>query len=163
MLLVATVVALTIGGVHACAAIVPSGERLERAIVPAVRDADPIIDDVTFFYSTGIAGIGMAVLLHVNSTDHDDLVRAVDAVIETILVEAPFRPIDMGIDITERPRQSQSYYDRFGGPGLGFNNYLPMQDVVDELGLDVHTSNGIIDGLTEKFEARYGTWEELHR
>jgi hypothetical protein len=128
----------------------------ETVIPEAVVASDPIIEDALVATSTGPAGTGVWVRIYVTSTEHESLVRAIDAALEATLAGSPARPVELDLDVAHAPMPTEP---RMTQPSI------PLEAVAREL--DFYDSgnffNDIISGTTDFFEERYGTWEELHQ
>lgn len=138
----------------ALAGCAPTPESFYADVRAAVVASDPVIDDAFVTGATGIAGQTARVRIYVTSTEHDDLVRAIDAALKATLASAPVRPPQIGLDVALAPMPSD--------PSIVSDN-LDIEDAARELGLyEGFLSDDVIRGATERFEERYGTWEELH-
>lgn len=131
-----------------------SPAAMEEDVSSAILKADPAIVDVYMTSATGPGGIRIGARVYVDTTEPADLARVIDASLRAIITASPERPASYSLDLAEAPKPSTVVLSR---------GAIPLEAAARESGWYEYFSNDKIQGATDDLEARFGTWEELHK
>lgn len=127
---------------------------MKDAVAEAILAADPAIVDVYMTSAAGPGGTSLGARVYVDSIETADLARVLDASLRAVLVGAPERPSSYSVDIAEAPKPSKVVLSR---------GAVSLEAAAREAGWYENFLNDSISASTDTFEARFGTWEELHK
>lgn len=144
-----TAAALTLG-LASCALSEDFSERISAEILAS----DTTITDVYVTNGHGVAGVSPYVRIYISTVDPDTLATTMDTALRAILIGSPERPARFTFDVAEGAKPEQV--------SLGRGAY-PIEDAAKSVGLYEHYQDNLLTGTTDDLEARYGSWEELHK